>query len=62
MNSHDDTQATADEFANVMTTQQFATIHDLMASPAIIDLVAAECARADPAELSDERASLPTRR
>ncbi|MCP4331005.1 MAG: hypothetical protein GY791_21685 [Alphaproteobacteria bacterium] len=45
-----------------MATQQYATIHDLMASPAIIERVVAERARTDAAaELPDERASLPAR-
>lgn len=62
MDTPEDTQATADEFASVITTQRFATIHDLIKSPAIIDLVAAERADSDDSELSDDAASLPARR
>ncbi len=62
MSRPDDTQTTADEFAHAMATQQYATIHDLMASPAIVERVVAERARTDAAaELPDERASLPAR-
>ncbi len=62
MSRPNDIGVTADEFAHAMATQQFATIHDLMASPAIIDLVTAERAStAAAAELPDEPASLPAR-
>lgn len=60
MSTHE-SQSTADEFADVMATQQFATIHDLMKSPAIIDLVAAERAETEAPAVADDAASLPAR-
>ena len=59
--SSPDSQATADEFADVMETQQFATIHDPMKSPAIIDLVAAERASSEPQYVESDRESHPAR-
>ena len=62
MSTDHSSDATAEEFASVMAGQQFATIQDLMKSPAIIDLGADQRSTAESAPSADGSAPLPARR